>query len=153
MRYLMGGPSTYQGNLRCKHMQMVSEQGLDLAKFQLVVGMLLETLQELDVHQVGSARKHSLNRKGRFEGDEIRQCILPFSVRVRGPGVCVALRLVVPYTGILTSLSTSCIAATAKGIASYQHQCQHQHLHQHCLWYRYQHQQHKGRARLECHRK
>ncbi|KAG2429835.1 hypothetical protein HXX76_010617 [Chlamydomonas incerta] len=49
MRYIMGGPGTYTGNLRCIHAQMVKEEGLDKAKFQVVIGMLLETFTELNV--------------------------------------------------------------------------------------------------------
>lgn len=37
MRYIMGGPGTYTGNLRCIHAQMVKEEGLDKAKFQVRV--------------------------------------------------------------------------------------------------------------------
>ncbi|GLC67218.1 hypothetical protein PLESTF_000530200 [Pleodorina starrii] len=51
MRYIMGGPGTYDGNLRCKHVQMVAERGLDLPKFNIVVGLLLQTLKELNAPQ------------------------------------------------------------------------------------------------------
>eukprot|EP00198_Chlamydomonas_reinhardtii_P003148 XP_001692484.1 predicted protein [Chlamydomonas reinhardtii] len=51
MRYIMGGPGTYTGNLRCIHAQMVKEEGLDKAKFQVVIGMLLDTFKELNVPQ------------------------------------------------------------------------------------------------------
>ncbi|KAG2437076.1 hypothetical protein HYH02_011335 [Chlamydomonas schloesseri] len=49
MRYIMGGPGTYTGNLRCIHAQMVKEEGLDKAKFQVVIGLLMDTFKELDV--------------------------------------------------------------------------------------------------------
>ncbi|KAG2496299.1 hypothetical protein HYH03_005532 [Edaphochlamys debaryana] len=51
MRYIFGGPGTYTGNLRCIHAQMVVEQGLDRARFQLVQGLLLQTFAELGVAQ------------------------------------------------------------------------------------------------------
>ncbi|GFR44117.1 hypothetical protein Agub_g5280 [Astrephomene gubernaculifera] len=51
MRYIMGGPGTYTGNLRCVHARMVLEGGLDLPTFQVVEGLLVATLQELHVPQ------------------------------------------------------------------------------------------------------
>ncbi len=52
MRYIMGGPRTYFGNLRGVHVTMVTEGGLDLPRFNLVVGLLGETMKEMRVPQV-----------------------------------------------------------------------------------------------------
>lgn len=53
MRYIMGGPRTYFGNLRGVHVGMVTEGGLDLPRFNTVVGLLGETMAEMGVPQVG----------------------------------------------------------------------------------------------------
>ncbi|KXZ53623.1 hypothetical protein GPECTOR_6g540 [Gonium pectorale] len=49
MRYLVGGPASYTGNLRCVHAQMVTEGGLDRGKFSVMASLLHDTLMEMDV--------------------------------------------------------------------------------------------------------
>ncbi|GIL66939.1 hypothetical protein Vafri_20459 [Volvox africanus] len=51
MRYLVGGPSTYPDNLRCKHLHLIQEHGLDLQKFEVVQGLLLDTFKEMEIPQ------------------------------------------------------------------------------------------------------
>ncbi|GIM03828.1 hypothetical protein Vretimale_8511 [Volvox reticuliferus] len=49
MRYLVGGPGTYSGDLRCVHAHLVSERGLDEAKVERAVSHLKTIASEMDL--------------------------------------------------------------------------------------------------------